>query len=218
MRIADGQFRIDANGVASTIAGNILPIIGVLFAGWDIYTLLIAYWCETLIIGFWTIITAALHDDDETGWTSPGMPARRSIFSPTNPGLILFQTGFMLALHLFLMSRLYGNAWPGHLQSVSTFIETFLIGQAIWPALAFLFLQRAAMFWQNRNAPTTLPTVADLYLRVTVMQIVIIFGAGGVMLTGSGMLGLVLLAGLKTLLDLRSPRMVAWVVRNFFRR
>lgn len=124
----------------------------------------------------------------------------------------------MLGLHLFLMSRLYGGACPGHLRSVSTFIDTFLIGQAIWPALAFLFLQRAAICWQDRNAPSILPTVAGLYLRITVMQIVIIFGAGGVMLTGRGLLGLVLLAGLKTLLDLRWSRLVAWVVRNFYRR
>lgn len=83
----------------------------------------------------------------------------------------------------------------GHLDSVSAFINTFLIGQGLWPALAVFFAQQAAICWQDRKAQSILPTIAGLDLRVTLMQLVIIFGAGGVMLSGSGLLGHVFARG-----------------------
>jgi len=217
MKLSGDFFRFDGSGTASIMLGNILPIAGVLFAGWDIYTLLIAYWCETLIVGFWAIVTIGVHEGEEAAGL-PSLSARSSATAATNPALAIMPAGFLLALHLFLISRLYGGAWPGHLSSVSTFVETFLLGQGLWPALAFFFVQQAAICWRDRRAPSILPTIAGVNLRVTVMQFVIIFGAGGVMLSGSGLPGLLLLAGLKTLLDLRWPRLVDWVVRNFYRR
>jgi hypothetical protein len=218
MKLSGNLFRFDAHGAVAIVLVNILPVFGVLFAGWDIYTLLITYWCETLIVGFWAIVTIGLHEGEETPRPFTGMAGHGSADPASNPALAILPAGFLLALHLFLTSRLYGGAWPGHLNSVSTFIDTFLIGQGIWSALAVFFVQRAAICWQDRKAPSILPTIAGLNLRVTVMQFVIIFGAGGVILSGSGLLGLVLLAGLKTLLDLRWPRLVDWVVRNFYRR
>jgi hypothetical protein len=218
MKTSGAPVRFDADGAIWIVLGNILPVAGVLFVGWDIYTLLITYWCETLIVGFWAIVTIGLHDGEETPRPLTDMSSRASADPASNPALALLPAGFLLALHLFLIGRLYGGAWPGHLNSVSTFIDTFLIGQELWPALAVFFVQQAAICWQDRKAPSILPTIAGLNLRVTVMQFVIIFGAGGVMLSGSGLLGLVLLAGLKTLLDLRLPRLVGWVVTNFYRR
>ena len=47
--------RVDGEG--ATIAVNLLHILGVLLAGWDIHNLLITYWGETLVIGFWAVVT-----------------------------------------------------------------------------------------------------------------------------------------------------------------
>src|SRR5262249_55153884 len=41
------------------IAANALPLVGVLYWGWDVFVLLVLYWMETAIIGFWMIVQIA---------------------------------------------------------------------------------------------------------------------------------------------------------------
>lgn len=197
--------------VFSIVLGNALPLLGVLYAGWDIYTLLIFYWCETVIVCFWTVATVAMHKGTQT-WGLSGPTRRDEGTAATAAAFITAHAGFFMAIHLFLMSSLYGGDWPGHLRSASTFIDTFVIGEGLWPMLAVVFLQRGAIFWEEHREPSVLPAIAGLYLRIIVMQIVIIFGAWGVMLLGSGMVGLLLLVGLRMLLDFRWPRLVGWLV------
>src|SRR5476651_2160208 len=42
------------------LAANSIPIFGVLYWGWDVFVLLMLYWMETAIIGFWMIARIAL--------------------------------------------------------------------------------------------------------------------------------------------------------------
>lgn len=44
------------NKYLSPILENILPLCGVMFFGWSAFSLLLAYWLETLVIGFFTIL------------------------------------------------------------------------------------------------------------------------------------------------------------------
>lgn len=195
-----------------TILGNLLPLVGVLFSGWDIYTLLVFYWCETLIIAFWVILTIVLHKGEETLGVS-GATRRSARFSWASAAMILVQTGLFMALHLFLMSGLYGDAWPAHLRSIPAFIDTFVIGRGLWQMLGLLFVQRAAIFWQERLEPSVLPAVAGLYLRIFTMQVVIVFGAWGVMLFNSGIWGLILLVAMKMVLEFFWPSLIDYAVR-----
>jgi len=194
-----------------TILANALPLIGVLLVGWDIYTLLVYYWCETLIVGFWTVVTIALHRDTDTEgrwrpeWRGKGGAA---------PALtVTLHAGFFMAIHLFLMNSLYGDRWPGHLDSIQVFVATFLVGQNLWPMLGGTFLQRGLIFWGDYRANSVTPATIGLYLRIIVMQVVIIFGSLGVLLAGSGLLGVLLLVAMKTVLDLYWPRLVAYASR-----
>lgn len=196
--------------LALVVLSNILPLLGVLLAGWDIYTLLIFYWMETAIIAFWTVMTMAFHKGLEI-WTFDGPAQRNSGISAGGPAFILMHSGFFMAIHLYLMSMLYGDAWPGHLRSPQVFFETFLIGQKLWPMLAMVFLHRAAMFWEDRNADSLSPLITGLYMRIVVMQVVIIIGAWGVMLLGSGLFGLILLIAMRAGLDLYWPNVLAYV-------
>ncbi len=199
-----------ANSLILVVLSNILPLLGVLLAGWDIYTLLIFYWMETVIIAFWTVMTMAFHKGLET-WTFDGPARQKSSLATGGPAFILVHSGFFMAIHLFLMSALYGDAWPGHLRSAQVFLETFLIGQKLWPMLALVFIHRAAMFWEDRNADSLSPLITSLYMRIVVMQVVIIIGAWGVMLLGSGLFGLILLISMRAALDLYWPSVLAYV-------
>jgi len=199
------------------VLSNALPLLGVVLAGWDIYTLLVFYWCETLVIGFWTVVTIALHEGEET-WSFSGPTKASSPTAGWGAAFITLHAGFFLAIHLFLMSTLFGRDWPGHLRSASVFFDTFVIGQGLWPMLAVVFVQRGVLFWHEHREPSVLPAIAGLYLRIIVMQLVIIIGAWGVMLAGSGLFGLILLVGLRTLLDLFWPRLIGYVVDNVMSR
>ena len=37
------------------IIGNIIPLVGVMFFGWDLAQVVVLYWVENLIIGFWNV-------------------------------------------------------------------------------------------------------------------------------------------------------------------
>jgi len=197
--------------LALTILGNALPLLGVMLVGWDIYTLLIFYWCETVIFGFWTVVTIGLHRDSD-------IKALRHHDTQKEGGsaaavILALHAGFFMAIHLFLMSSLYGTEWPGHLNSLGAFVGTFIIGQNLWPMLAGAFVQRALVFWEDHRANSVTPATAGLYLRIVVMQMVIIFGSWGVLMLGSGLFGLMLLVAMKTVLDLYWPRIIAFALR-----
>lgn len=200
-----------ANTLALVVLSNILPLLGVLLAGWDIYTLLIFYWMETCVIAFWTVMTIAFHKGEET-WTFDGLGRRTGGLASAGAGFIAVHAGFFMAIHLFLMSSLYGGDWPGHLRSPQVFLETFLIGQNLWPMLTLIGLHRAAIFREDRKEESVAPVIVSLYMRIVVMQVVIIFGAWGAMLLGSGWFGLILLVAMRTILDLRWPSILAYVL------
>jgi len=46
--------------IGSLILSNLIPLIGVLFFGWDVSTILILYWSENVIIGFYNIFKMAM--------------------------------------------------------------------------------------------------------------------------------------------------------------
>lgn len=200
------------NNPALVVLSNILPLLGVVLAGWDIYTLLIFYWLETGIIAFWTVMTMAFHKGLET-WSFDGPAQRSNGLAAGGAAFVAVHAGFFMAIHLFLMSSLYGGDWPGHLRSPWIFLDTFVIGQKLWPMLALVFLHRAAMFWEDRRADSLTPQIVGLYTRIVVMQIVIIIGAWGAMLLGSGLFGLVLLVSMRAMLDLYWPQILAYVLR-----
>jgi hypothetical protein len=54
-----GRFRFDLP-VAVLIAANILPIFGVLFLKWDVFSIVVLYWMENLVIGFYNILMIIL--------------------------------------------------------------------------------------------------------------------------------------------------------------
>ncbi|UYN99778.1 MAG: hypothetical protein KIT02_00595 [Devosia sp.] len=199
------------NTLVLTVLSAILPLFGVLFAGWDIFTLMVFYWCETLVIAFWTVLTIAFHIGE-----APVVRDRRTgmpIKSGISAGFIALHASVFMGVHLFLMSALYGDGWSDRIWSVEGFVRTMVIGENLWPILLLIFLYRGAVFLEDRRQASLVPTVAALYVRIVVMQFVIIFGGWGVMLTGSGMIGLLLLIGLRLAIELSWGRVLDFAIR-----
>ncbi len=191
------------------VATNMLPLTGVLLMGWDAYVLIVFYWLETAIVGFWTVIGIAFRRTEKAS----RMAANDNGLSIAGVVLALFiavHAGFFMAVHLVLMTTLYGSDWEGHLESVQAFVSMIVIGQSLWPMLIVVFVHRGLIAWDERHETSSMPSIIGLYTRIVVMQTVIIFGAWGVLLIGE-VAGLLLLVCLRAMLDLFWPQVMDYV-------
>src|SRR5688572_2147822 len=84
-----------APSVIVLILANLVPLAGVIFWGWDLLDLMILYWMETGIIGFYAIIQMAI----ASRWGA--------LF--TVPFFVVHFGGFM-AGHLFFLLMMFGGA------------------------------------------------------------------------------------------------------------
>jgi hypothetical protein len=201
------------------VAANLLPIAGVVWWGWDAFVLLMLYWLETAIIGFWTIVRliAAPTAVDVSGkpLNEVGIAGRIALGA-----FIAVHAGIFMAVHFIFLWALFSGAWAERIDGVGSFIREMVIGTDLWLPLAFLFLVRGALVL-GPAVRRRLGMVADarpdetgdenpvhgLYIRIVVMQFTIIVGAWFAVLAGDSVGPLILLIGLKTAVDLFSDRL-----------
>jgi hypothetical protein len=197
-----------------TIAANALPLLGVAVAGWDASTLVLLYWLETAVIGFWMILQVVVGRDSQFLGITPGTGGLR----PSGVGLGLFlllHAGVFMAVHLFILAGTMPGDWLRHLGSPLDFILGFVVPTGIWVPLAGLFIIRGifAVDEISRGAPLV-HLIVSFYLRIFLMQAAILLGAMGAMMLGSAAVILAILVVLKTLLDLYLPHVVRAAVAS----
>jgi hypothetical protein len=206
------------------LASNALPLIGVLFCHWDAFLLLMLYWMETAIIGFWMIARVAA---SAAGTFGPLLiNGRPSTSSPIAfAAFFVVHGGMFMGVHFLFLWLIFAGAWSRQIHGVHDFVDKIVIATGLWVPLLVLFAGRGAAFLfhllrpesivrleQRLLMPTWLqppiPTPADggsimgaFYVRVVIMQLAIIFGA-----SLAGKLGtlapLIIMVTLKTLVDL----------------
>jgi cytochrome c oxidase subunit IV len=194
--------------VVALVVANAIPLIGVLFFGWSVWTILIVYWLENGIVGGFNVLKMARaqggDDSAATSWSLNGRPAA----SMAKAGLIPF-----FIIH-------YGVFWVVHGVFVFT-LPLFVsigangsdIGQApdIWTilfAVAALFVSHGLSYLfnyiGNGEYLRTSPIVQMFapYGRLVVLHVTIIFGAIAISMTGAPVAAIVILVVLKTAMDL----------------
>jgi len=193
LRTITGSFRSkDRISLIALIIANLVPIIGVIFAGWDAGIIVLLYWSENLIVGFYNVLKMAL------------VPVRGSRAKRAKVGLIVFfciHYGLFCLGHGFfvvLLVSLSGTAREGVMR---------VIGRLIWPFLG-LFVSHGVSFVQNfilrkEYASTTLERqMGRPYGRIVLLHMAIIFAAMPTVLLGSPLPLVALLVVGKILLDL----------------
>jgi predicted permease len=194
--------------VVALVVANAIPLIGVLFFGWSVWTILIVYWLENGIVGAFNVlkIGRAQGGDDgaATGWSINGRPAA----GMAKAGLIPF----------FVMH--YGLFWVVHGVFVFTLplfasfgSDGSYIGPApdIWTillAVVALFISHGLSYLFNyigsgeylRASPVG--QMFSVYGRLVVLHVTIIFGAIAISMTGAPVAAIVILVIFKTALDL----------------
>jgi hypothetical protein len=147
--------------IVSLFIANLFPLIGVFFFGWSVSTILIIYWSENVIIGFFNIIKMALAKGKQKS-------------KQTYPRFFLI--GFFV-VH-------FGIFTFGHAAFVFSFFGTDNPSfQTLLPALLPLFISHGVSMFLHFIQNEEYKRVSydrlffQPYKRVVVMHLTIIFGA-----------------------------------------
>ena len=209
----------------TTLVGNLIPLFGVLYWGWDTFQLLMLYWMETVILAFWTLRRLARLPAGQAGnITINGKtgPATNAVLV----GFFAFHSGIFIVVHLVFLWVLFSGAWLKKVHGPASFFTELLLVNGIWVALVLFFIAAWVSFlvdakphFQRKfeQAYRSTPLVAQalekaggdgvgavvgpLYVRIIIMLVAILFGAWFAQVIGS-LAPLVLVIALKTLVDL----------------
>jgi len=199
--------------VIALLAANAIPLFGVLFLNWDAFYIVLLYWTENVVIGFYNVLkmvfAAVPHPIAHLG----------KLF--LIPFFIVHYGGFT-AVHGFFVLALFhkdgqgppmgGMDWPCFLVFVQMLFNIIRYMYSVIPpqvrfAVLALFISHGISFVQNYLVKREYATakldklMGSPYGRVVVMHIAILAGGFLTMAVGSPAPLLVVLVGLKTILD-----------------
>ena len=170
------------------VVANVVPLVGVIWFGWDLFGVMWLYWAENGVIGAYALFRILAASGEGHG---------QKLFM--GPFFVVHFGGFWLVHGAFVVSLFGGDARG----PVTGFYEN-----VPWEGLIGLALSHGASFVLNflgkgewREATPQLEMFRP-YGRVILLHIVLIVGGFLVQSTGSGVLALALLVAFKTALDL----------------
>jgi hypothetical protein len=186
--------------VLALLAANLYPVVGVVFLDWDAFYLLLLFWMENLVIGFYTIIKMLLISLDNASWAAK---LSSVLFFCVHYGM------FTLVHGVFIFVVFGGGIGDASSDDTITAWQKVLNYQLLWGALALL-ISHGVSFFQNyiKAKEYKQSKLAELmqqpYGRVVILHLTIIFGGFLVMILGSPVVGLIFLIVIKTVIDIRS--------------
>ena len=206
-------YRVNSStgAVVALIAANLVPLVGVLFLGWNVWTILTIYWLENGIVGIYNVLKmAAVPGIGKLGiipffilhygmfWFVHG------VFVQTIPELTGFGSGPIGQTVICdpLVPEGVGCA------ALDTASRVGVDQSSIVIAAIGLFISHGVSFVFNfiRRGEQLRTTAMELmfapYGRVVILHVTILFGAFAVALFGARLLPLVILVALKTVVDL----------------
>lgn len=182
------------------VAANLVPLGGVLVAGWDVLTILFYYWLESLVVGLFAVPKLAIAARWGAFFLVP--------FFCVHYGM--FMLGHLLFIVLFfggVLAHAFGPGPPPAFDGAAMLHH--LAATATLPALAlvashgFSFVQNYLRGGEWRTLSTGRAMMAP-YGRILVMHAVLVVGGIPTLLVGSPAFAVALLVVLKTAADLRS--------------
>ncbi len=198
------------------IAANTIPFFGVLFLKWDIFYIVFFYWAENLAVGFYNVLKIA--------FVKVKNPAENFGKLFMIPFFMIHYGGFT-AVHGFFIFHFFGKehaihsmhhreTWPcifGFLQMFINLLRDVFssVSPAVRLAILSLFVSHGISFVYNyllkgeyaKINPANL--MGQPYVRIFVLHITVLFGGILLQVTGSPAAFLIILAALKTGIDIK---------------
>ena len=183
------------------MAANATPLVGVLFLHWTVFSVLLLYWCENVIVGGFNVLRMLTADPgDGAAW------AGKLFLIP----FFCFHYGMFTFVHGLFVLTLFGDTSMRHNSFSPGGLVAAVEHAGIGVGVAFLFLSHGVSFVHNylmsgENRRASLPLLmAQPYARVMIMHVTILLGGFLVQAAGAPILAIVLLVILKTAIDLRA--------------
>jgi len=198
------------------LISNAIPLVGVLFWGWDTFVLLMLYWIETVVIAFWTLVRILIAGDFAKSFVGE-IIGRLFMFC----FFLVHSGGFMLGHFIFLWA-FYAGDWSNKIHVTQDFFQIaprefwnkMVLANGLLIPLAISFLGRGIAFvvemaktplWTHLVSEGATNTknsalVGGLYVRIVIMHLVILGGAALAQKYGA-LAPLVLLIVAKTIVD-----------------
>ena len=196
--------RLRSSALALVVA-NLVPVYGVLALGWKVAPIMVFYWTENLVVGFFNVqkMRCAQGPLNATGMTLNGRPVTEG----SRWALILFfilHYGLFTLVHGVFVFVLFG---PGTRLGRELGLALLVLAASHGYSYRRNFIgsgeyQRASfarLFWQP-------------YARIIVMHVTILAGGALAGAMGSPLGALLVLVGLKTVIDLGAH----WLERRTF--
>lgn len=185
------------SAMITLITVNLFPIFGVLVWGWEVFPIMLLYWSENIIVGFYNVLRLAVcNPEEKTGCTG------KFFFIPF---FIVHYGGFAAGHGVFIIALFGGDAAGS---SGVDSLWQFILDSKIFFAMAALFVSHGYSYIKNylgkgeyrRASVQTL--MMQPYKRVVLLHITIIFGGFLMMALNSPFMGLLFFILLKTGMDL----------------
>jgi len=192
----------------SLILANLVPIIGIIFLNWNLFSTLIFYWSESVIIGLFNLIkiikvpvSIIEIENKEIGTNTVKQKVGKTFFCI----FFIIHYGIFMLVHLMFIVLLFGSKY-----SINHITDIIPIIKEIGLAVLFLLLSHGISYYhhfikrkeyQNKNMMSLM--IAP-YKRIIVMHLTLIFGAFIVVLTNFPKIVIILFILIKTIVDLKA--------------
>lgn len=199
--IANSQMTVSS---LTLVVANLVPLVGVFWLGWDAFSLVLLFWLENVIIGFFNILRMVTARGDGTGAV-----AKKLFMIP----FFTIHYGFFTLAQGVLLFSIFGKAaglestQPGEIPAMA-WQQVVALGLGL--TLLTLFASHGVSFLTNTLAAgeykqARVDTLMGRpYGRIMIMQFTVLIGGFLAQMTGSNRWALLVLVVAKLVVDLAS--------------
>lgn len=174
------------------IVANLIPVAGTVYLGWNLGDVMVLYWAESAIIGFFNLLKMAVIGR----WLA--------LFTGT---FFIAHFGAFMAIHFLFIWGIFIKGFDDASGDLNEVAQHFFL---LWPALLALLVSHGISFFTNYlgrkeyKDRSIKDQMSEPYSRVVLMHFVIILGGGLAMILGSPTIILLLIIAGKIVLDVRA--------------
>jgi len=187
------------SAVIALVAVNLFPIFGVLYWGWEIFPIMLLYWSENVIVGFYNVLRlATCRPEEKYSWLG------KIFFIP----FFIVHYGGFTAGHGVFVAAIFSQNATGYSGGFSPLeILRFIVENKLFLAIAALFVSHGYSFVANYlgkgeyEKADVQTLMMQPYRRVIVLHITIIIGGFLMMALNSPFIGLLFFILFKTFMD-----------------
>jgi hypothetical protein len=201
-----GKFQLTLPQLALLLA-NLVPVFGVLYLDWDVGSIVVLYWAENLVVGFYTLLRMLTVGQLGAVPIALFFCVHYGGFCAGHGMFVLELTGYAGELSS------QPHSWPGPLVLIEMFIDlsqqvlAAAPRQFLWACLALLIGHGASFLLlfigqQEYRSSTVKQLMSAPYKRIAILHMAIIAGGFLVQSLGSPLGLLLALVALKIFMDI----------------